>query len=225
MTRVRGVTRRVGPSAVATRQQTRALAGRAGDVVATLRAGVPGPAAPAGKAALVLLMGFPGAGKSHVARLLGARLGAAHVASDHLRSQLFVAASYAPEENQAVFRIVDGLVERLLEEGQRVIVDATHLRASARASSLAIAERRGIPVSLVLVVADEGEILARLAERTRARAADDRSEADERVYRAMRERGFEEPGVPYLRLRNGPDLAAEVERVAAELGARWSAAT
>jgi len=217
--------RRVRPSTVATRRQTQALAERVPDVVATLRAAVPAPATPHGAPALVLMMGFPGVGKSHCARLLAERLGAAHVASDHLRGQLFVAASYAPEENAAVFRIVDGLVERLLGEGHRVIVDATHLRRGARESMAGLARRRGVPLTHVLVVADQAETLARLAARRRARAADDRSDADERVYAAMRERGFEEPEEPYLTIRNGPGLAQEIERVAGELGAGWSAAT
>lgn len=218
------MTRRIRPSAVATRQQTRTLAERVPDVVGTLRAAIPAPPVPPGSPALVLLMGFPGVGKSHCARLLAARIGAAYVASDHLRSQLFVAASYAQEENAAVFRIVEGLVERLLEEGHRVIVDATHLRASARASARSLAERRGVPLSLVLVVADEADILARLAARSRARAPDDRSEADARIYAAMRARGFEEPREPYLTLRNGPALDSEIERVARDLEARWSVA-
>jgi len=219
------VSRRVRPSDVATRRQTRALAERVPEVVATLRAAVPAPPTPRGAPALLVMMGFPGVGKSHCARLLAERLGAAHVASDHLRGQLFLAASYAQDENAAVFRIVDGLVERLLDEGHRVIVDATHLRRGARESMGALARRRGVPLTHVLVVADEAETLARLAERRRARAAGDRSDADERVYAAMRERGFEEPEGPYLTLRNGPDPAPEIERVAAELGARWSAET
>lgn len=172
------------------------------------------------------MMGFPGVGKSHCARLLALRLGAAHVASDHLRSQLFVAASYAEEEDAAVFRIIDGLVEGLVDEGHRVIVDATHLRSGARASMTALARRRGMPLAHVLVVADEADILARLAARRRGRAAEDRSDADERVYGAMRARGFEEPEVPYLTLRSGgTGVEAEVERIADELGARWSAGT
>jgi hypothetical protein len=219
------VTRRIRPSAVATRAQTRALATRIPDVVDTLRAEVSAPAVPSGQAALIVMMGFPGTGKSHCARLLAERLGAAHVASDALRGQLFVAASYADEENAAVFKIVDSLVERLVDEGHRVIVDATHLRRSARASMAALAKRRAIPITYVLATADETDILARLAARTRARSAEDRSDADERVYLAMRARGFDEPDEPYLTLRSGPSVERDIDVIARELGERWSAAT
>lgn len=218
------MTRRVRPSAVATRRQTQALAASVPDVVATLRAEVPAPRTAHGSPALLLMMGFPGSGKSHCARLLAQRLGAAHVASDQLRSRLFVAASYAQEENAAVFRIIDGLVEALLDEGHRVIVDATHLRRSARESMTDLARRRGIPLAHVLVTADETEILARLAARRRSRAPDDRSDADERVYQGMRARGFEEPD-DHLVIHNGADVESEIARVASELGARWSAGT
>lgn len=215
------MTRRVRPSSVATRAQTRALADRVPDVVETLVAETRTPARPRGTPALAVLMGFPGSGKTHCARLLADRLGAAHVASDELRSRLFVAASYTDDENAALFRIVDGLVDRLLDLGHAVIVDATHLSARSRASLAALAKRRGTPVVYVLVDADEGDVIARLAGRRAARASHDRSDADEAVYRRMRDRGFEPPD-EHLTVRNGPDLERELTAAAAEIGARWS---
>lgn len=215
-------TRRVRPSPVATRGQTVALAASVADVAVTLRAAIPAPAVPHGSPALLLMMGLPGVGKSHCARLLARRLRAAHVASDHLRSQLFIAATYAAEENAALFRIVDGLVERLVDEGHRVIVDATHLRRLARESAESLARRRGLPIARVLVVADEAETLARLARRRAARAPDDRSDADERVYELMRARGFEEPR-EHLTLRNGAEVEGRIDAIARELEQRWSA--
>lgn len=210
-------------SSVAARAQTRALAQRSGEVVESLMPETRAPETPHGAPAVALLMGFPGSGKTHCARLLADRLQAAHVASDALRSRLFVAASYASEENAAVFKIVEGLVERLLLGRHRVIVDATNLRASSRAATLALAKRLEVPCACVLVTSEESAVLERLAERRRARADHDRSDADERVYLAMRERGFEPPEEPYSIIRNGPGLAAEIDRVVAELEARWSA--
>jgi 2-phosphoglycerate kinase len=93
-------------SGAATRAQTRVLAEHVSEVVEGRLADVPRPAKPHGNPAIAVLMGFPGAGKTHCARLLAQRLGAAHVASDQLRSQLFLAASYADPENAAVFRIL-----------------------------------------------------------------------------------------------------------------------
>lgn len=210
-------------SAAAARAQTQALAERVPDVVEGLLSGAAAPDRPHGSPAIAVLMGFPGVGKTHCARLLATRLRAAHVASDELRGRLFVAASYADAENAALFRIVNGLVGRLVELGHRVVVDATHLTPRTRSGVEQVARERGVPLAHVLVTSDEADVLARLAERRVARAAHDRSDADERVYRAMRDRGFEPPGTEYLTVRNGPGVAQEVDRAADALEARWRA--
>ena len=201
----------------AAKAQTRAYAEHLDVLAAQLRAEIGAPAKPAGDPGLVVLMGYPGVGKSHCARLLAARLGAAQVASDQLRSRLFIAPTYADDENGVVFKCVEDLVEGLLAERHRVIVDATNLLARYRASSVAAATRRGAPVVFVWVSAEESAVRARLARRRTARAADDHSDADERVYQRMRGRPFEPPAEGYLELVNGPDLEAAVERVAAEV--------
>ncbi|HEV2251087.1 MAG TPA: ATP-binding protein [Candidatus Limnocylindria bacterium] len=204
-------------SDTATNAQTRAYADHVDVLVAQLRDEIGVPARPAGSAALVVLMGYPGVGKSHCARLLAARLGAAHVASDHLRSRLFIAPSYSDLENATLFRCVDALVDGLLAEGHRVIVDATNLIARYRAASVEAARRRNAPVVFVRVTADEAAIRARLARRRAARAPDDHSDADERVYERMRDRPFEPPAEGFLELVNGPDVDTAADRIAAQV--------
>jgi predicted kinase len=204
--------------------QTRAYADRVDDLVAQLRHESDAPTTTAGGPALVVLMGYPGVGKSHCARLLAARLGAAHVASDQLRSRLFIAPTYADAENDTVFRCVDRLVEGMLREGHRVIVDATNLVARYRAASVGAAERSGAPMVFVRVVADEAAIRGRLAQRRAGRAADDHSDADERIYERMRDRPFEPPAEGYLELVNGGELEAAIERIAGEVERRCASA-
>jgi len=221
--RLRGVNR-LRSSAEAAKAQTRAYGAHVDVLVAQLRDEIGAPAAPAGAPALVVLMGYPGVGKSHCARLLAARLGAAQVASDQLRSRLFIAPTYALEENAAIFKCVDLLVDGLLADRHRVIVDATNLLARYRSSSVDAARRRGAPVVFVWVTAAEGAVRSRLRQRRTARAADDHSDADERVYERMRERPFEPPAEGYLELVNGPDVAAAVERIAAEVERACAAA-
>lgn len=176
------------------------------------------PATPAGRAVLVMLMGFPGVGKSHCARLIAARLGAAHLATDHLRSRLFIAASYADEENAAVFGIAEALVDELLGEGHAVVLDATHLVAKNREPAERVARSRGVPVVHVLVTSDDAAARARLAERSRARDDGDHSDADVSVYERMRSRAFEPPP-HHVEIRNGPDLLGDIERVVREITA------
>jgi len=205
------------PSGAATKAQTRAYRDQADVLVAQLREEIGAPAVPAATPALIVLMGYPGVGKSHCARLLAARLGAAQVASDQLRTRLFIAPTYSDEENGAVFRCVDGLVDGLLADGHRVIVDATNLLARYRGASVGAAKRRQVPMIFVRIIADDGAIRDRLARRRAARAHDDHSDADEAVYDRMRERPFEPPAEGYLELVNGTGLDAEIERIAADV--------
>lgn len=208
-------------SGAATAAQTHAYAMRPEVLAPQLRAEIATvPAMPQGQPALILVMGLPGVGKSHCARLLCGRLGAAHVASDELRSRLFIAASYADEENRAVFGAVTALVDSLLGEGHRVVVDATNLIARNRAGTIGVARRRGIPVTFVRVTASDEDARARLASRRAGRAAGDHSEADEPIYDRMRAQPFEPPGEGFLELVNGPDLAQNLERIVAAVEAR-----
>ena len=203
-------------SGAATAAQTRAYAMRADVLAPQLRAEIATvPATARGRPALVVVMGLPAVGKSHCARLLCARLGAAHVASDELRSRLFIAASYADEENRAVFAAVTALVDGLLGEGHRVVVDATNLLARNRAGTIGVARRRGIPVTYVRVTSSDEDARARLRSRRARRAAGDHSEADEPIYERMRRQPFEPPAEGFLELTNGADLAGEIDRIVA----------
>src|SRR5438094_6132268 len=166
-------------SGAATAAQTRAYAMRPEVLATQLRAEIATvPATPHGRPSLIVVMGLPGVGKSHVARLLSARLGAAHIASDEFRSRLFIAASYAEEENRAVFAAMTALVDALLSEGHRVVVDATNLLARNRAGAIAAARRRAAPVTFVPVTAPAEDTRARLASRRADRAPGAHSEAD-----------------------------------------------
>jgi predicted kinase len=208
-------TRPVRISDTATRAQTRSLAAHRRALVAQLREEIGVPAVAAGRPALVMLMGLPGVGKSYCARLLASSLGAAHVATDHLRSRLFIAPTYAQEENEAVFGIAEALVDELLGEGHVVVLDATHLLARYRAPSEGAARARGAALHHVLVTADDAAVRARLEARARDRAADDHSDADVRIYDRMRSREFEPPAGGHLEIRNGPGVAEDVARVVA----------
>lgn len=209
------MTRQVRSSDAARRAQTRGLLTGRRELVAQLREELGVPRTPVGRARLVMLMGYPGVGKSHCARLLATRLGAAHIATDHLRRRLFIAPTYAVDENDAVFGIAEALVDELLGEGHVVVLDATHLLARYRAPAENVARARGVPIHHVLVTSDDADTRTRLERRMRDRDDEDHSEADVAVYDTMRSRKFEPPAGAYLEIRNGDSVAAEAERVAA----------
>ncbi|CAN5265720.1 hypothetical protein BH18CHL2_BH18CHL2_04400 [soil metagenome] len=210
-------------SAAAAKGQTRAYADRVVELARVLRPEIPAPESPGTPAFVVVLMGGPGVGKSHCARLLCARLGAAHVGSDHLRSRLFIAASYARAESGTVFRVVDALVDLLLVEGHRVVLDATNLLHRNRSAATRAARRRGVPLVHVRITSDERDVLARLAKRRTDRQEGDHSDADEAVHRGMSE--FEPPAGGHLELRNGTAVEREVERIAGEVERRCAPAS
>jgi predicted kinase len=141
------------------------------------------------------------------------------VASDELRSRLFIAASYANEENRAVFAAATAIVDGLLGEGHRVVVDATNLVARNRAGTVEAARRRGIPVTFVRITASDEDARERLASRRSARAPGDHSEADVPIYERMRAQPFEPPPEGFLELVNGPELSAEIDRIVAAVEA------
>lgn len=203
--------------------QTRAYAARTADIVRQLRGEICAPERPHGLPAVVVMMGLPGSGKTHLSRILRERLGAAHVASDHLRSRLFLAASYSEAENALVSGCIDGLLDELLGEGHRVILDATHLTARSRRAAEVTAAKHRVPVVHVHVVADEAATRERLARRRAARAAGDYSEADERVWARMASRAFEAPPGGHLEVFSGPDLDAQVERIVTAVEAACAA--
>ena len=207
-------------SGAATTAQTRLYAARSDLLARQLRAEIGSvPPRPHGRPALVIVMGLPGVGKSYCARLLCERLGAAHVASDELRSRLFVAASYVDEENRAIFAAVEALVDQLLSEGHRVVADATNLLARNRAGAVTLAKRRAAPILFVRVSAPEAETRARLLSRSASRAAGDHSDADERVYERMRAQPFEPPTEGFLELVNGTELTGGIDAVVAAVDA------
>ena len=118
-----------------------------------------------------------------------------------------------------VFGAATALVDALLGEGHRVVVDATNLVARNRAGTVEAARRRGIPVTFLRVTASDEDTRRRLASRRAGRAPGDHSEADEPIYERMRAQPFEPPADGFLELVNGPDLAMEIDRIVAAVEA------
>lgn len=171
---------------------------------------------PSGCRALVALMGLPGAGKSHFARGLAARLGATIVSSDSLRRRLFIAPSFVRGETRMVFALAHAMARLLLSGGHTVIFDATNLQERDRRPLHALARAAGVPLVLVHVSAPEPVVRERLAARARREAPSDASDADARVFEMMRGR-YEAPSTVPLAVDSTADLEAAVARVAEEV--------
>lgn len=126
---------------------------------------------------LILMYGYPGAGKTFFARQLSENLQAAHVQADRIRSELFEEPRYDKEENLVVSHLSQYMVEEFLGAGVSVIYDTNAMRSAQRRSLRDIARRAKAEVILIWFQIDADTAYARAAKRDRRRA-DDRFAAE-----------------------------------------------
>ena len=84
------------------------------------------------KPVLICLYGFPGSGKSFVARNLAQHVQIAHVSAGRIRSELFANPRYDVQENAIVTHLMNYMAEEFLEAGLSVVYDANPLLTSQR---------------------------------------------------------------------------------------------
>jgi predicted kinase len=148
-------------------------------------------------AALIVMVGAPGAGKSFLARAIASTFDAELVQSDAVRKRLFPQPAYTSRERQAVYAVCRRMLTRALAAGRRVVFDATNVQERSRLSLLALAGQQGARAIIVVAYAPEDVIRARLAGRRAARDPRDLSDADWDVY--LRIRAAAQPvGRPHL---------------------------
>jgi predicted kinase len=133
---------------------------------------------------IILVSGLPGTGKSYFCRRLAERLPFVIVESDALRKQLFPAPTYSATESAALFRAIHSLIEDLLKKGMSVILDATNLEEKHRERVYRIAE--SVHARLVPVQVEAPPELVRQRLKSRAKKADNNSDADWTVYQKMK---------------------------------------
>lgn len=90
-----------------------------------------------------ILVGMPGSGKSTLATKISKTLGATYLSSDIIREELFDSIRYSDQGDEAVnlirekvHSILFNKATKLLSEGKKVVIDATHLNPKTR--SLAV---------------------------------------------------------------------------------------
>ena len=139
---------------------------------------------------LVLMHGLSGSGKSTLSAQLIGPLQAVRIRSDRERLRAFSAPAgqtarfsgdrYKPEVTQWLFHEhIPFLVQRSLQSGYAVIVDATFLRRQERQRMIQVAEALGRPWAIVHCTCTEATARQRLQQRQRAGL--DPSEADQMV--------------------------------------------
>ena len=125
------------------------------------------------KPVLVSLYGFPGSGKSFVARNLAEQVQMAHVSADRIRSELFAKPRYDKQENAIVTHLMNYMVEEFLGSGLSAVYDANALSAGQRRRLRELAAKHRAAYLLVWLQIDVESAFSRTQRRDR-RTTDDK---------------------------------------------------
>ncbi len=133
------------------------------------------------KPLLILLYGFPGAGKTYFARQLCETFQAAHVHGDRIRSELFEQPRYDREENEVVMHLMDYMTGEFLNAGMSVIYDTNAMRSTQRRLLRDMARKSNAQPILIWQQIDTESAFVRANKRDRRRADDKFSPAVDRA--------------------------------------------
>ncbi len=172
--------------------------------------------APIARPAMVVLIGLPGSGKSHLARAIAARVSAVVLDIDALRGALFEDPKHTAREHGRLFPALHTLIDRLLAQQITAIVDATNLKETNRKPYDKIAAKHGAKVLLVRVWARTPVIRRRLLTRVASPDPADHSTATLEVYERMR-KGVQRVRQPHIRVDTSADIRAAVDKIVALL--------
>jgi predicted kinase len=148
-------------------------------------------------AAVIVVCGAAGTGKSTLARALGERLGLEVISSDVVRKRLagvsptarmrasYGAGIYTEEITRRTYEALIAEARKRLAEGRAIILDATFRHPAERRPVVEMATHMGARLLFVECRADDAEVLRRLHKR--ARQPGEVSDATSDVYVRQRE--------------------------------------
>jgi predicted kinase len=165
-----------------------------------------------GAAYLIVLSGLPGTGKSHFASELARQVPVLIVGSDRMRKALVARPRYTRGEHARVFAACHQLIDDLLQEGYRVVFDATNLTEGFRAPVYEIARSRRAPLAIIWFTAPIDLIRRRLDDRAAGLSVDSHSDADWRIHCRLRP-GEEPISRPHLKVDSSRDITPVVAEV------------
>lgn len=138
------------------------------------------------KPLLILLYGFPGAGKTTFANQLTNSLDCAHVHGDRIRYELFEEPRYDEQEDGIIKQLMDYMTEEFLKAGISVIYDANMSRKTERHEIRELARKKHAKTLLVWFQLDPDTAYSRTKKRDRRKSEDkyafDYTESEFREY-------------------------------------------
>lgn len=124
------------------------------------------------KPTLIMLYGFPGAGKTYFARQLCEDLNAAHIQGDRIRYELFEEPRYNRQENEIINHLMEYMAEEFLNAGISVVYDTNASRLGLRRTLRDLARKVKAHTALVWLQIDIESAFTRSMKRDRRRADD-----------------------------------------------------
>lgn len=121
---------------------------------------------------LIMLYGYPGAGKTFLSRQLSEDVQAAHLQSDRIRYELFEEPRYDKQENQIVDHLLQYMTEEFLSAGVSVLYDANAMRGTQRRELREIARKHKADTTLIWLQIDVESAFARVNKRDRRKTDD-----------------------------------------------------
>jgi predicted kinase len=151
------------------------------------------------KPTLICLYGYPGSGKTYVARSLSDAIQLAQVSSDRIRNELFQNPRYDAQENAIITHLMDYMSEEFLSAGVSMVYDTNALRIAQRRRLRELAQKHRAAYLLIWLQIDIDTAFARTQERDRRTADDKYSEPQTKSTFDRQVSGMQNPeGEDYL---------------------------
>lgn len=124
------------------------------------------------KTFMLILYGYPGAGKTYFSRQVCDTFQAAHLQTDKIRGELFDKPRYDVQENTLVAQLMEYMAEEFLGAGLSVVYDSNAMTVRERYTLRDLAKRMGATPVLVWFQIDLETCFSRIVNRDRRKADD-----------------------------------------------------
>jgi predicted kinase len=151
------------------------------------------------KPTLICLYGYPGAGKSYLARNLASDIQLANISSERIRNELFQNPRYDAQENAIVTHLMDFICDEFLNAGVSVVYDTNALRQAQRRKLRELARKHKADYLLIWLQIDIDSAFSRTQDRDRRTSDDKYAEPQTQSTFDYQTRGMQNPdGEDYL---------------------------
>jgi predicted kinase len=121
---------------------------------------------------LIMLYGYPGAGKTYFARQLCEDIQAAHIQGERIRYELFEHPRYDRQENEIIAHLMDYMTEEFLNAGMSVVYDTNAMRLGQRRELRDLSRKCRAASLLIWFQIDTESSYLRVSRRDRRKADD-----------------------------------------------------